>query len=72
MPNWKCQHHIRESKRGGYLKSFDTWWRVKEGGLSNGLGNCLPNWDMARGRGELVKWWSRRVRRRLMGGELCD
>jgi hypothetical protein len=50
------------------VKRFDEWWRVKEGNLSDGLGNGLPNWDMSLGRGGIVDWWGRRVSRRFLRG----
>jgi hypothetical protein len=31
-------------------KACTARWGVKEGDLSNGLGDCLPNWDWPWGR----------------------
>jgi hypothetical protein len=48
------------------------WWGLKEGDLSNGLGDCLPKWDVSFGEGEIGNRWSQRALRQYLREELCD
>jgi len=40
-------------KHYSYLESLFAQWGVKEGDLSNGFGDCLPNQDAALREGEI-------------------
>jgi hypothetical protein len=53
MPYWNGKNHVGKFKCCGYLKRLYTRWGVEEGDLSNGLGDCLPNWDVTLGEGEI-------------------
>ena len=52
-----------KGKHRGYLEILYTRWVVEEGNLSNGLGDCLPNWDLKMGEGEIGGEWCWRVLR---------
>jgi hypothetical protein len=57
------EHHVGKSKHCSYLEILYSQWGVEEGNLSNGLGDCLPNWDLTLGEVKSGGVWCRRVLR---------